>query len=89
MNKKEKELYIRIRAEQIKDFQDRHNGHLMKEPYSMELAKEIAETQLNEDLYNNRLRISLEELLLNTDSDCIDIIQNRQIEYAKQIFKAL
>ncbi|MBK7362666.1 MAG: hypothetical protein IPJ01_10260 [Micavibrio sp.] len=40
MNKSERNIYINIRAEQIKEFQDKNNGHLFTKPYSIEMAKE-------------------------------------------------
>ena len=85
MTNKEKEIYINIRAEQIKHFQDTRNGHLFTKPYSIELAKQVAENQLNCDLERGELRITLEELLLNSnDETCISMIRSKQVEIAKK-----
>ena len=85
MTNKEKEIYINIRAEQIKQFQDTRNGHLFTKPYSIELAKQIAENQLKHDLEEGKLRITLEELLLNDNETCISIIRSKQVEVAKKL----
>lgn len=85
MTTKEKEIYINIRAEQIKHFQDTRNGHLFNKPYSIELAKQIAENQLKYDLKAGKLRITLEELLLNDNETCISSIRNKVIEKAKEL----
>ena len=85
MTNKEKEIYINIRAEQIKHFQDTRNGHLFTKPYSIELAKQIAENQLKHDLEEGKLRITLEELLLNDNETCISIIRSKQVEVAKKL----
>ena len=85
MTNKEKEIYINIRAEQIKHFQDTRNGHLFTKPYSIELAKQIAENQLKHDLEEGKLRITLEELLLNDNETCISMIRSKQVEVAKKL----
>jgi hypothetical protein len=88
MTEKEKEIYLNIRAEQIKHFHDTRNGHLLKEPYSLDRARAIAENQLTYDLYQGELRLTLDELLLNDNETCIFIAQQRQIEFAKKIYSA-
>lgn len=85
MNKSERNIYINIRAEQIKEFQDKNNGHLFTKPYSIEMAKEIAERQLNYDLSKCKLRISLDELLLNDNETCIETFNNKTLELAKTL----
>jgi hypothetical protein len=77
MTKEQKEIYINIRAEQIKYFQDKYNGHNMKNPFDFEKAKEVAKFQLESDLNINFLRLTLDELLLNDNDTCIEIAQNR------------
>ena len=81
----EKTIYINIRAEQIKHFEDTRNGHLYNKPYSIEKAKEIAEFRLNNDLERGELRISLEDLLLEDNETCIRIVNNETIRFAKQV----
>lgn len=85
MTNKEKEIYINIRAEQIEHFLDTRNGHLFTKPYSIELAKQIAENQLKHDLEEGKLRITLEELLLNDNETCISMIRSKQVEVAKKL----
>lgn len=89
MTKSEKSIYLKIRAENIKHFQDKHNGHLFVSEYSIEKALAIAENQLNHDLKNGKLRITLEELLLNNDDDCIQISQNRHNLGIKRVINSL
>jgi hypothetical protein len=85
MNKAERNIYINIRAEQIKEFQDKNNGHLFIKPYSIELATETAERQLDYDLSKGKLRISLEELLLNNNETCMETFNNKTLELAKTL----
>lgn len=85
LSNKNRAIYIGIRAEQIKEFQDKNNGHLFTKPYSIEMAREIAERQLNYDLSKGLLRISLEELLLNDNDTCIAIHHSKTLELAKQL----
>jgi len=85
MKTTDRKIYIGIRAEQIKEFQDTHNGHLFTKPYSIDLAKEIAERQLDYDLSKGELRISLEELLLNDNDTCMVIHRSNTIEMAKSL----
>jgi len=85
MNKAERNIYINIRAEQIKEFQDKNNGHLFIKPYSIELARETAERQLDYDLSKGKLRISLEELLLNNNETCMETFNNKTLELAKTL----
>jgi len=85
MTDSHKKIYIAIRAEQIKDFHDKNNGHLLNKPYPIERAMETAERQLNYDLSNGgKLRITLEELLLDTNEDCIETFNHNTIKLAKQ-----
>jgi len=87
MTKSERNIYINIRAEQIKEFQDKYNGHLFNKPYSIEMAKETAERQLDYDLSRGKgkLRISLEELLLNDNEICIQTFRDRTLGLVKTL----
>jgi hypothetical protein len=78
-------IYINIRAEQIKHFHDTRNGHLFNKPYCIEKAKEIAKNQLENDLERGKLRISLEDLLLEDNETCILIVNNETIKFAKEL----
>jgi hypothetical protein len=89
MTESEKSIYIKIRAENIKHFQDTRNGHLFVNPYPIEKALAIAENQLNHDSKNGKLRITLEELLLNNDEDCSQISQNRHNSGIKKVIDSL
>jgi len=81
MNQSEQNIYTNIRAEQIKHFQDKRNGHLMTKPYPIEEAKKIAEHQLKFDLKNGKLRVTLEELLTYDNDTCLIILNNRNKEF--------
>lgn len=84
----EKEIYLRIRAEQIKERQDRENGHLMLSPYPLEKAREIAEVQLETDLEAGKLRISLDDLLLLSDEVCVSIVEQETCRRAQKLLAA-
>lgn len=85
MTESQKDIYISIRAEQIKHFQDTRNGHLFINPYSIEKAKEIAKNQLEYDLERGKLRISLEDLLLEDNETCIRVVRNETINAVKEL----
>jgi hypothetical protein len=87
MTESQKDIYISIRAEQIKHFQDTRNGHLFINPYSIEKAKEIAKNQLEYDLERGKLRISLEDLLLEDNETCIRVVRNETVNTAKELVK--
>ena len=88
MTESQKDIYISIRAEQIKHFQDTRNGHLFINPYSIEKAKEIAKNQLEYDLERGKLRISLEDLLLEDNETCIRVVRNETVNAAKELVKS-
>lgn len=85
MTESQKDIYISIRAEQIKHFQDTRNGHLFINPYSIEKAKEIAKNQLEYDLERGKLRISLEDLLLEDNETYIRVVRNETINAVKEL----
>ncbi len=84
MKKAHRIIYLGIRAEQIKERQDKENGHLYTKPYAIELAMEIASNQLEFDLKRKQLRISLDQLLLLTNEECNAIIDQSAIDRAKE-----
>lgn len=83
LTESERKIYLDIRAEQIKEFQDRENGHLFLKPYSIELARSIAQQQLDSDIEYGKLRISLQDLLLLNNETCIENFQYNTIKRAK------
>jgi hypothetical protein len=88
MTSSHKKIYISIRAEQIKEFHDKNNGHLLNKPYPIERAMETAERQLNYDLSNSgKLRVTLDELLLDSNEDCLKTFNYNTIKLAKQIIR--
>lgn len=89
MKDKEKEIYLNIRAEQIAEFQNKQNGDKFKEPYPLDLAKQKAEMELKGDLQENKLRITLEELLLFDNETCQKIIDDNLNNRFKKIIKKL
>jgi hypothetical protein len=88
MNEIEKNIYIRQRAIQIKQRQDKVNGHLFVNPYPIEDAMKIAENQLNCDLKRGQLRITLDELLLLDDDTCNEIISRDRMKIAQKLIKS-
>lgn len=85
MTESQKNIYVNIRAEQIKHFQDTRNGHLFNTPYCIEKAKEVAKNQLENDLERGKLRISLEDLLLEDNETCIRVVKNETINAFKEL----
>ncbi len=77
MEDKHKQIYLKIRAEQIKKQHDTVNIALFPKGYPFEDAYEIASEQLEMDLKNSDLRISIEELLYLSDNQAINLIEDR------------
>ena len=88
LNESQKKFYIDVRAEQIKEFQDRENGHLFKQPYSLEAAKAIAAHQLDCDIVKGKLRVPLEDLLFQDNDTCREIAANNICLIAKESINA-
>jgi len=85
MKASHKKIYIAIRAEQIKEFHDKNNGHLLNKPYPIERAMETAESQLNYDLSNGgKLRVTLEELLTESNEYCMEKFNKKTTQFAKE-----
>ena len=84
LNEAQRQFYITVRAEQIKEFQDRENGHLFKEPYPLEKATAIAAHQLDCDIVKGKLRVPLEDLLLRDNDDCRQIAADNICLIAKE-----
>lgn len=77
MRNKDKAIYIKIRSECIKQNEDTVNGGKFINEFSIQKAEEVAQSDLEIDLLHNELRITLDELLLYSVSDCILIAKNR------------
>lgn len=77
MEDKHKQIYLKIRAEQIKKQHDTVNKKLFPNGYPFEDAHQIASEQLEMDLKNGDLRISIEELLYLSDNQAINLIEDR------------
>lgn len=84
MTPEHKSLWIKLRAEIIKHFQDTRNPNLFVGGFSIEKATERAKNQLEFDLIYGELRITLEEMLLNTPEECVDIEINRNMEFIQK-----
>jgi hypothetical protein len=74
-----KSLWIKLRAEIIKHFQDSRNPNLFINGYCVIKATERAAKQLEFDLKRGDLRLTLEEMLLNTLEECVEIETNRTL----------
>ena len=84
MNSKEKEIYITIRAEVIKHWHDtRNNGKFTNGGFCFKQALKLAERDLKSDIQTGFMRITLDELLLNSLDDCCTIIENRSKSFVK------
>lgn len=73
----EKRIYLRIRAEQIQNRHAQVNKCFFPDGYPFASALEIAEEQLSTDLNNDKLRITLDELLLLDDQECAELEEQR------------
>lgn len=88
MTESAKKVWVQIRAELIVRWEEIHNPGKYINGFSFNKAKEIAEHQLEYDLIKGDLRISVEDLLLKSDIECLDILRQKDLDKIKQILKA-
>ena len=88
MTQSQKNIWIQIRAELIIDWHNIHNPGKFNGGFSCLAAKEIAEHQLDYDLINGELRISLEDMLLKSNEECLEILKQKDLDKIKQILKS-
>ena len=88
MSETEKKIYINIRAEVIKHFHDTRNaGKFKGEGFCINHALKLAEKELNADIKAGYMRITLDELLLNSLEDCCQLIQQRNQKFVKLLLE--
>ena len=88
MKDSEKQIYIKIRAEVIKYWHDTRNaGKFNGDGFCIKHATKLAEKELSADLQAGYMRITLDELLLNTLEECCQIIQRRNQTFVKLLLE--
>lgn len=76
LEKKDEPVYLKLRAEIIKHFQDTRNGHNYNctEDHALNLAKQSLAKEKN---MGYGLDLSMEEMLLYTPEECVIIMRSR------------
>jgi hypothetical protein len=82
MTEAAKKVWVQIRAELIVTWHNIHNPGKFINGFSYKKAIEIATDELELDLLKGELRISIDDLLLKSDIECLEILQKNK---AKQI----
>ena len=75
MTEQNKKVWIALRAEILKNFHDTNNAGAFEKGYPLSEAIRIAASQLEADLSFGKLRLTLEDMLLNTVEDCQEILK--------------
>jgi len=76
-------LWTRLRAEVILHFHQTNNPNIN---YDFGMALKVAKHELESDLEIGELRITIEDLLLRSESECVTIIQSHMKKrFAKAI----
>jgi hypothetical protein len=79
-------LWIKLRAEVIKHFHDTHNiDKFTGQGYNMLYALKVAESELKNCITDQDFIISLDEMLLNSLDECVELVISRQNEHIKRI----
>jgi hypothetical protein len=89
MKENEKQIYIKIRAEVIKHFHDTRNAGKFKgeDGFCIKHAMKLEEKELSADIKTGYMRITLDELLLNSLEDCFQLIQERNKTFVKLLLE--
>lgn len=85
MTESAKKVWVQIRAELIVTWHDINNPNMFIGGYSYDKALDIAKHELELDLLTGELRISIEDLLLKSDIECLDILHKRNLENIKKL----
>ncbi len=85
MNKEHYSLWVKLRAEIIKYFNDTENANLFKGDFPEYVAVKIAEAELTESIETGWFILSLEEMLTLTPKECCDIASQRIVEQIKKV----
>lgn len=77
------QLWVQLRAEVIAHFHQKNNPNIN---YDLGMALKVAKHELESDLESGELRITIEDLLLRSESECVTLIQNHMKKrFAKAI----
>jgi len=87
MTESAKKVWVQLRAELIVTWHDIHNPDKFYNGFRIDKAKEIAECQLEYDLIKGELRISLEDMLLKSDAECLQILRQKDLDKIKQLLE--
>jgi hypothetical protein len=87
MTESQQKVWVQLRAELIVTWHDIHNAGKFYNGFSYNKAKEIAESQLEYDLIKGDLRISLEDMLLKSDAECLQILRQKDLDKIKQLLE--
>jgi hypothetical protein len=85
MNESQKNLWVSLRADLIVHFHQKNNRGMFIGGFSKKQALQTAREQLVYDLHRNHLRITLEEMLLNTPDECLLLLGNRMKEKSMKL----
>jgi len=85
MPAREQKVWIELRAKLIQQWHEIHNPGKFIGGFKYESAVKIAENQLEYDLLKGELRITLEEMLLQTDSDCLHQLEQVNKDKIKEL----
>lgn len=89
MTESEQKLWIKLRAELIVKFHEINNPGKFVGGYALELAVKIATNQLAYDLKANKLRITLEDMLLKSDEDCLALLRGQMKDKLFEVLTTL
>jgi hypothetical protein len=78
-------IWVKLRAELIKHFHDKFNPGKFRYGFDMLYAIKIAESELKNSLVDSEFIITIDELLLYTLDECLEIITERQSAFIKKI----
>lgn len=78
-------IWIKLRAEVIKHFHDKFNEGKFTCGFNMLYAIKIAESELKNSLIDGDFLITIDELLLYSLDECLEIVTHRQSEFIKKI----
>lgn len=84
MKKEHLPIWIKLRAETIKHFHDTHNKDKFIGGYPLDFATILAEHEIG--IFDTPI-LSLDEMLLLSLDECVDIAIQRNIDKTKELLK--
>lgn len=87
MTEQAKKVWVQIRAELICKWHEINNPGKFINGFNYNTAKEIAEHQLEYDLMQGALRISVEDLLMKSDEECLEILRQKDLDQIKKLIQ--